>query len=125
MSDVQSAVQAFLASQAAKTDPGMDGPSAEPVTEKVPRPLRDRVLILEEIAENKIGNLYIPDNSAEAPQYGRVVAIGPGKYVRDQLVKVDVKPGARVAYGKYSGTKLKVGTIEYLVLSEEEVIAEL
>jgi chaperonin GroES len=89
------------------------------------RPLADRVVVkaLEE-AEQMRGGLYIPDTAKEKPQQGEVVAVGPGRITDDgKRVEMEVKPGDKVLYGKYSGTEVTVGEEQYLILRESDVLA--
>ena len=88
------------------------------------RPLHDRVLIrrLEE-KESKIGNIIIPDSAKEKPQEGEVVAAGEGKYKEDGTRQaLDVKPGDRVLFGKYSGSEIKIDGEELLIMREDEIL---
>ncbi len=89
-------------------------------------PLADRVVIkpLEE-AEQMRGGLYIPDSAKEKPQQGEVVAVGPGRFEKDQRVPMDVKVGDKVLYGKYSGTEVTLEGGQYLILRESDVLAVL
>jgi chaperonin GroES len=89
-------------------------------------PLADRVVIkpLEE-AEQMRGGLYIPDTAKEKPQQGEVVAVGPGRFEKDQRVPMDVKVGDKVLYGKYSGTEVTLDGNQYLILRESDVLAVL
>lgn len=89
------------------------------------KPLADRVLI--EAApekEEKIGSIFIPDTAKEKPNMGVVVAVGPGKVTDDgKTVPLQVKPGQKVLYGKYSGTEIKENGKEYLIVRESDVLA--
>jgi chaperonin GroES len=89
------------------------------------RPLHDRILVqrLDE-GEQKVGGIIIPDSAKEKPQRGRVIAAGAGK-VRDDgdRVKLDVKVGDTILFGKYSGQEIKLDGMEYLIMKEEEVLA--
>ena len=88
------------------------------------RPLHDRVIVKRLDNERKTASgIVIPDNVAEKPDQGEVVAIGPGK--RDdngKLIAVDVKVGDRVLFGKYSGQTVKVDGDELLVMREEDIM---
>ena len=88
------------------------------------RPLHDRVIVKRLDNERKTASgIVIPDNAAEKPDQGEVVAVGPGK--RDDNGKVntlDVKVGDRVLFGKYSGQTVKVQGEELLVIREEDVM---
>ena len=87
-------------------------------------PLSDRVVIkaLEE-SEQMRGGLYIPDTAKEKPQQGEVVAVGPGRYEKDQRVPMEVKVGNKVLYGKYSGTEVTIDNQPVLILRESDVLA--
>ena len=89
------------------------------------KPLADRVLVEPlEAAEKTAGGLYIPDNAKEKPQKGRIVAAGPGKLSEaGALMKMEVKAGDTVLYGKYSGTEVSVSGKEYLIMRESDVLA--
>jgi chaperonin GroES len=91
------------------------------------RPLHDRVLVrrLEEV-EQKRGGIIIPDTAKEKPQQAEVVAVGNGKLLDSgERVAVDVKAGDRILFGKYSGSDIKVGGQEYLILKEDEILGVL
>lgn len=88
------------------------------------RPLHDR-LVVEPIAteERTLGGIIIPDAAREKPQQGRVVAAGPGARGEDgRLTPLDVKPGDIVLYGKWSGTEVKVGGQDLLIMRESDVM---
>ena len=87
-------------------------------------PLNDRVLVkrLEE-TEEKYGdsNLLIPDVAKEKPASGLVIAVGTGKNQGAAWVPLDVKIGDTVYFGKYSGSEIKIGGEDLLVLREEDI----
>jgi chaperonin GroES len=87
-------------------------------------PLADRVVIraLEE-TEQMRGGLYIPDTAKEKPQQGEVIAVGPGRFEKEQRVPMEVKVGDKVLYGKYSGTEVTIDNEQYLILRESDVLA--
>jgi chaperonin GroES len=89
------------------------------------KPLADRVIVEPlEAAEKTAGGLYIPDNAKEKPQKGRIVAAGPGKLSdAGSLMKMEVKAGDTILYGKYSGTEVTVEGKEYLIMRESDVLA--
>jgi chaperonin GroES len=89
-------------------------------------PLHDRVLVrrLEE-KETVKGGIIIPDTAKEKPQEGEVVAVGSGRREKGEIIPLDVKPGDRILFGKYSGSDIKVDDEEYLILKEDEILAKL
>ncbi len=89
------------------------------------KPLADRVIVKPAPAEEKTkGGLYIPDTGKEKPQYGEIVAVGPGKTADSgQLVEMEVKVGQKVLYGKYSGTEVAVEGEDYLIMRESDIFA--
>src|SRR5215475_1376523 len=89
-------------------------------------PLHDRVVVRRiEEKESIKGGIIIPDSAKEKQQEGEVIAVGSGKREKGELIPLDVKPGDRVLFGKYSGTEIKLDDEEYLILREEEILAKL
>ena len=88
------------------------------------RPLHDRVIVKRLDQERKTASgIVIPDNAAEKPDQGEVVAVGPGKKDDNgKLIPVDLKVGDRVLFGKYSGQSVKVEGDELLVMREEDIM---
>jgi chaperonin GroES len=88
------------------------------------RPLHDRVLVRRIDAEEKTaGGIIIPDTAKEKPQEGEVIAAGPGgRNEEGQLVPLDVKPGDRVLFGKWSGTEVKIEGKELLIMKESDLL---
>jgi chaperonin GroES len=88
------------------------------------RPLHDRVIVKRIEEERKTpGGIVIPDNAAEKPDQGEVLAIGTGKVMDDGKVRpLAVKVGDRVIFGKYSGSSVKVDGDELLVMREEDIM---
>jgi chaperonin GroES len=88
------------------------------------RPLHDRVAIRRLEGEDKSkGGIIIPDTVKEKPQEGEVIAIGPG--ARDEsgkLIPVDLKVGDVVLFGKWSGTEVKIGDQDLLIMKEADVM---
>ena len=90
------------------------------------QPLGDRLIVetLEEEATTSSG-IVLPDTAQEKPQRGRVLAVGPGS--RDdngKFVPMDLEDGDEIVFSKYGGTEIKVGTDEYLILRESDVLAK-
>ena len=88
------------------------------------RPLHDRVVVKRIDAEEKSkGGIIIPDTAKEKPMEGKVVAVGPGARSEDgKQHPLDVKKGDRVLYGKWSGTEVKVGGEELLIIKEADIM---
>lgn len=89
------------------------------------KPLADRVVVEPlEAAEKTAGGLYIPDNAKEKPQKGKIIAAGPGKASDNgTIIKMEVKVGDTVLYGKYSGTEVQVDGKDYLIMRESDILA--
>ena len=87
------------------------------------KPLHDRLLLEPLSAETKTkAGIIIPDTAQEKPQQGKVVAVGAGKRLEDgRLIPMDVKVGDKVIYGKWSGTEVKLGGVEHVILKEEDL----
>jgi chaperonin GroES len=88
------------------------------------RPLHDRVVVKRIDAEQKsAGGIIIPDTAKEKPQEGEVVAVGPGaRNERGELVAIELKPGDRVLFGKWSGTEVKLEGQELLIMKESDIM---
>jgi len=88
-------------------------------------PLADRVVVQAAEAEEKTkGGIILPDTAKEKPVEGTIVAAGPGKVSDNgELVKMSVKVGDKVLYGKYSGTEVTIDGTEYLIMRESDIFA--
>lgn len=87
------------------------------------KPLHDRILVkrLESEEKTKSG-IIIPDNAKEKPLEAQVVAVGSGKVLNNGTVlKPSVKPGDRVLIGKYSGSEIKIGGVEHVIVNEDDI----
>jgi chaperonin GroES len=89
------------------------------------RPLYDRVVVKRtEQSGDMQGGLYIPDSAKEKPQEGEVVAVGKGKRLEDgKVVPLVVQAGDRILFGKYTGSDIKLGGDEYLIMREDDILA--
>ncbi|HEX5468483.1 MAG TPA: co-chaperone GroES [Gaiellaceae bacterium] len=90
------------------------------------QPLGDRLIVetLEE-EETTSSGIVLPDTAKEKPQRGRVLAVGPG--ARDEsgnYVKLDLETGDEIIFSKYGGTEIRLGTDDYLILRESDVLAK-
>ena len=89
------------------------------------KPLGDKLVVKAAPNEEKTkGGLVLPDTVKEKPVEGEVVAVGPGR-VNDngERQPMEVKPGDRVIYSKYSGTEVKLEDETFLVIAERDVLA--
>jgi chaperonin GroES len=88
------------------------------------RPLHDRVMIRRiDPAAKTTGGIIIPDTAQEKPMEGEIVAVGPG--ARDETGKVvplDVKPGDRILFGKWSGSEIKLNGEDLLIMTESDIM---
>jgi chaperonin GroES len=91
------------------------------------RPLHDRVMIRRVAPEGKTtGGIIIPDTAQEKPMEGEIVAVGPG--ARDDqgnVVPLEVEPGDRVLFGKWSGSEIRIDGEDLLIMSESDIIGVL
>ena len=91
------------------------------------KPLSDRIVVKAHEAEEKTASgIILPDTAKEKPQIGEIVAAGPGK-INDagSLVKMSLKKGDKVLYGKYSGTEVNVEGEDLLIMRESDILATL
>ena len=91
------------------------------------RPLHDRVVVRRiEEEERSRGGIIIPDTAKEKPMEGEVLAVGPGgRDDKGKLIPIDVKPGNRVLFGKWSGTEVKIDGEELLIMKESDIMGVL
>ncbi len=89
-------------------------------------PLHDRLIVrrLDESPDAREGVIVIPDSAKEKPQYGTVLAAGPGRFAKGGgRVPLDVQAGDTILFGKYSGQEITLDGVEYLIMKEEDVFA--
>ena len=90
------------------------------------QPLGDRLIVeaLEE-EETTTSGIVLPDTAKEKPQRGRVLAVGPGSRDEDgNFIAMEVAEGDEIIYSKYGGTEIKLGTEDYLILRESDILAK-
>ena len=90
------------------------------------KPLSNRVLVkrLEEEMQKTAGGIIVPDSAKEKPQRGKVVAVGPGRLTDEgERVKVEVKVGNEILFGKWSGSEITVDGEEYLFMKDDDILA--
>lgn len=88
------------------------------------RPLGERVVVKplpsEEVTK---GGIVLPDTAKEKPQEGEVIAVGSGRLLDSgQRVAIDLKPGEKVLFSKYSGNEVKIDGVEYLIMRESDIL---
>ena len=88
------------------------------------RPLHDRVVVRRIDAEEKTaGGIIIPDTAKEKPGEGEIVAVGPGaRNEKGELVALDLEPGDRILFGKWSGTEVKLDGEDLLIMKESDIL---
>jgi chaperonin GroES len=88
------------------------------------RPLHDRVVIRRVEQESRTaGGIIIPDTAKEKPQEGEVIAVGPGaRDERGEIQRLNVGPGDRVLFGKWSGSEVRIDNEEYLIMKEADLL---
>ena len=91
------------------------------------KPLSDRIVVKPEAAEEKTASgIILPDTAQEKPQIGQIMAVGPGKSSDSgELIKMALKKGDKVLYGKYSGTENSVDGDDVLIMRESDILATL
>jgi chaperonin GroES len=89
------------------------------------KPLGDRVFVKVSASEEKTaGGIFLPDTAKEKPQVGEIAAVGPGRRNEDGTrQEPEVKVGDKVLYSKYAGTDIKLGSDEFVLLSEKDILA--
>ena len=89
------------------------------------KPLSDRVVVKPQEPEEKTASgIILPDTAKEKPQMGEILAVGPGKSSDSgSLIKMTVKKGDKILYGKYSGTEITVANDEVLIMRESDILA--
>ena len=89
------------------------------------RPLHDRVIVKRLENETKTASgIVIPDNAAEKPDQGEILAVGPGrKNDKGEIIALNVAVGDRVLFTSYSGTEVTHEGKEYLIMTEDDILA--
>ena len=88
------------------------------------KPLADRVIVRAAAAEEKTkSGIIIPDTAKEKPQEGEVVSVGEGARDEDgDRISMDVKPGDKILFGKWSGTEVKLEGEDLLIMKESDIL---
>ncbi|MBI2931725.1 MAG: co-chaperone GroES [Planctomycetes bacterium] len=89
------------------------------------KPLRDKVVVERSEAEEKTaGGIVLPDTAKDKPKQGTIVAVGTGRVLDNGEVKpLEVKKGDKVLFGSFAGSEVKIDGKEYLIMSENEILA--
>jgi chaperonin GroES len=90
------------------------------------KPLANRVLVkrLDEEMQTTAGGIIVPDTAKEKPQRGKVVAVGPGRMTDDgERIKIEVKVGDEILFGKWSGSEITIDGDEYLFMKDDDILA--
>ncbi|MDY4694413.1 MAG: co-chaperone GroES [Blautia sp.] len=88
------------------------------------RPLGNKVVLQKQEAEEKTqSGIILPDSAKEKPQDAVVIAVGPGKTEDGKTVAMQVKEGDKVIYSEYAGTEVKLDDEEYIIVSQDDIIA--
>ena len=87
-------------------------------------PLGDKVVLKQLVAEETTkSGIVLPGQAKEKPQQAEVIAVGPGGVVDGKEVTMKVKVGDKVIFSKYSGTEVKLGEDEYIVVKQNDIVA--
>lgn len=88
-------------------------------------PLNDKILVKRLEAEDKTaGGILLPDTAKEKPRQGKVLSLGDGKLLDNgKRAEFQVKEGDRILFGSYAGNEVQVDGEEYLIMSEEDILA--
>jgi len=88
-------------------------------------PLNDKLVVKRVEAEEKTaGGIVLPDTAKEKPKQGKVLSVGDGKLLENgQRAKFQVKEGDRVLFTSYAGNEVKLDGDEYLIMSEDDILA--
>ncbi len=90
------------------------------------KPLADKILVKKRLQAEEMtkGGIVLPDSAKEKPKEGRVVEVGPGKVMDDgNRSAMQIKKGDRILFTSYAGTEIKIDGEEFLIMSEDDVLA--
>ena len=88
------------------------------------KPLADRVVLRQNAAEERTSSgIFLTASAQEKPEVYEVVEVGPGGMVDGNEVKMIVKPGENVLVGKYSGSRVKIEDVEYIIVLQSDILA--
>ncbi len=90
------------------------------------RPLHDKVLVRRDEAQSKTeSGIFLPESGKEKPKTGVIEAVGTGALNTDtgERIPLTLKKGDKVIFTSYAGTEVKIDNTEYLMMSEEDILA--
>ncbi len=88
------------------------------------KPLGDKVVLKQlEAEETTKSGIVLPGQAKEKPQQAEVIAVGPGGVIDGKEITMQVKVGDKVIYSKYSGTEVKLGEEEFIVVKQNDIVA--
>ncbi len=89
------------------------------------RPIGEKILVKRLEAENETaGGIVLPDSAKEKPKEGKIIALGDGKLLDNgDRAKFQVKKGDKVVFSSYAGTEVMVNDEEFLLMSEDDILA--
>lgn len=96
------------------------------MSEKKIKPLGNRIVVQREEAKTKKGGILLPESAQQKPRQGKVIAVGPGK-MDDKGCNhcIDLKVGDEILFSSYAGTEYKLNDTDYMIMSDEDVLAVL
>ena len=88
-------------------------------------PLNDKIVVERLEADDKtLGGIILPDTAKEKPKQGKILALGDGKLLDNgKRASFQVKVGNRVLFTTYGGTEVTHEGKEYLIMSEDDLLA--
>lgn len=88
-------------------------------------PLNDKIVVKRlEAKEKSAGGIVLPESAKEKPKQGKVLSVGDGKRLENgQRATLFVKEGDRVLFSSYAGNEVNIDGEEYLIMSEDDVLA--
>ncbi len=89
------------------------------------RPLGDKVLVKrDEPTSRTESGIYLPETAKDKPKQGKIVAVGNGILNKEtgEYLPFTVKKGDSVIFSSYSGTEVKIGTEDYLIMTEDDIL---
>lgn len=89
------------------------------------KPLGEKILVKRSEAEEKTaGGIVLPGTAKEKPKEGKIIALGDGKLLESGIrAKFQVKKGDKVVFTSYAGTEIDIDGEEYLLMSEDDILA--